>query len=153
MAIMQSENQILARVEQEMMSKVDAKMAQVVQRIVAAGMKVMFDSRTHELLVDAINKPGDLLENVGKGVADLMILLFQQSRGTMPQQAVGAASVILLCHALDYLGKTGKIQISNEIVAQATKAMMAYFLQRVGLTPQKMNALATGMNANSGKVA
>jgi hypothetical protein len=141
MAIMQSNGNVLSRVENGIMSKVDPKDVPVVNRIVVAGMKIMFSQATHSLMLEAINKPGDLVENVGMGVADLMILMYRQSRGTMPIGPAVTSSVVLLCHALDYLAKSGKIQISNDVVASATKAMMAYLLQKMGVSPEKMQAL------------
>lgn len=137
MAIMQS-NDVLAKVEQAVMAKVDAKTKTATMRIIAAGMKIMFSQQTHSLMTDAINKPGDLVENVGLGVADLMILMYKQSRGTMPIDAAVPASVVLLCHALDFLAKSGKIEASNDVVAAATKAMMAYLMQKMGISPETM---------------
>jgi hypothetical protein len=153
MAIMQNENAVLARVEQAIMAKVDPKAKSAVMRIVAAGMKVMFSQQTHELMLQTINKPGDMIENVADGVAELMILMYKQSRGTMPVDAAIPASVILLCHALDYMAKAGKIQISNDVVAQATKAMMAYLMQRMGITPDKMQAVGAKAQQMAGKGA
>lgn len=112
------------------------------QRIVLAGMKVMFDPQTHKLMLDALDGPGDMPDKLGKGIASLMGLLWQQSNRTMPPQLMIPAGLELLAHAVDFLNKSGQ-QVSNQDFGDATQVFIQTMLEMFHLDPEKVAMLGS----------
>ena len=132
-------NAILQQVEQAIQAKVQPKDQSAFQRIVTAGLKVMYDPQTHPIMVRQMSKPGDPAEVAGEGAASLLAILYKESKGTMPIGPGILAAQIWLCEGLDFMAQAGKIQVSDDVVAMATKSMMAHILQIFHVPPAKIN--------------
>lgn len=137
----QTTNKQLQAVEQAVQEKIPANMQAAFQRIVAAGMKVMYSPQTRQMLQNQMNQPGEPTEIAGEGVAKLIAMLFKESKATMPMQAAVPAAQVLLCEGLDFMEKSGKLKVDNDTIAAATQAMVAYLLQIFGITQDKLGAL------------
>lgn len=133
-----TKNPQLQQVEQAVEDKVPPDLQDALQRIVTGGLTVMYSPQTRQMLVSQLNKPGEPTEVAGEGIAKLMALLYKQSKGTMPMKAAVPAAQILLCEGLDFMAEAGKVQITSDTIAQATKAMMAYLLQVFGFSKDKV---------------
>ena len=112
------------------------------QRVVLAGMKVMFSKETHSTMIEELNKPGAMGKKLGEGIAGLMLLLFQQSRKTMPPQLLIPAGTYLLAQAADFAKKSGQ-PVTNADVAQGTTIMINTILPKFGVDPNKLAANVT----------
>lgn len=134
-------NPLLEKVSQALLAKVAPENRNTVQKIVLAGEKVMHSPQTHQMMTAQLSKPGDPAQNAGEGVAKLMGLLFKESKGTMQMKTAVPASQLLLFEGLDFMEQTGKIKVSNELIASASKALSGYFLQLFGVTPEKLAQL------------
>jgi len=146
-----TQNAILQQVEQNITQKVDPSMAQAFERIVTAGLKVMYDPRTHPLMVKQLSKPGDPATVAGEGAGALLGMLYKESKGTMPIKPAVLAAQIWLCEGLDFMAQAGQIQITDELVANATKSLLSHILQIFGVNPNKINQAAqVGQNAAAG---
>ncbi len=118
------------------------------QRIVVAGMKVMFDPQTHQLVQQALAGPDPLPQKLGKSVAGLMGLLWQESKQSLPPQLIIPAALVLLAHAIDFLRKSGQQGADANLYAQASEVMISILLQSRGIDPQKVAQI--GARAASG---
>lgn len=148
----QGHNELLQKVEQAVLEKVPQDKVNAFQRIVAAGEKIMYSDQTRQMLANQLNQQGDPAEIAGEGVAKLFALMFKESRNTMPMDAGILASQVLLCEALDFLEKTGRVQITNEVIGDATQAMIAYLLQMFGVSPDKLTQMMqAGADAHGGQ--
>jgi hypothetical protein len=116
---------------------------QQVQRIVIAGMKVMFSPQTRELLQQALQAPGDIATKLGQAIAGLMALLVKESQGSIPQQLLIPAGMILLTHAADFLRKAG-MQVSDQDVAQAMQVFIETVLHAHGVNPDAVANATSG---------
>lgn len=134
----QAQNQLLQAVEQAVLEKVPKEQMNAFRRIVTAGEKVMYSQETRQMLEEQMSQQGDPAEVAGEGIAKLVALLFKESRGTMPMDAGMFAAQALLCEGLDFLEKSGRIQVTNELIGAATKAMFAYLLQLFGVSKDKL---------------
>ena len=114
--------ELLEQVEKGLESKINPKQIESYQRVVTAGLKIMFDKGTHHLMKQFINEPGDLIENIAKGIAELANILVSQSKGTVPSDALEAASIALMLKALAYVEQTKGLKIDGKVIAQATMA-------------------------------
>lgn len=118
-------------------------LAPAYEKIVAAGMKVMFDPKTHGQMLQLMQEPGPLEQKLGTGIAGLMLLLYTQSNRTMPPQLIIPAGIELLLHAVDFLKKSGQ-DVPNEVVAEGIALMVQTLMQKFGLDPAKLQAKLQG---------
>jgi hypothetical protein len=135
-------NPLLQKAEQAAQSKIPAQFQNAFQRIVTAGLKVMYSPQTHEMMVQEMNKPQPIEASAAEGVAKLMGILWHEGKGTLPMQAMIPAAVVLLCEGLDFAEKAGKAKVTPQILAEATKQCMSDLMQILGITPQKIQAAA-----------
>ena len=113
-----------------LMEKVSPKDRGSLERIVAAGEKVMFSKDTHQYMVDMLDQEGDLADKLGHGAVQLIKLLMQQSNGTMPPVLVIPAASLLLLKACEFVEKTDG-GMTMEIFSAALKLMIAGIREEV----------------------
>lgn len=111
-------------------------------RIVIAGMKAAFDQSSHASLVAGLEKSANPMHDVAVGLVGLLIVLSQQSKGTMPDPPIVWAGMTLLTQGLDYLEKTHKLQVNEAVLDQATQLFLSTLLPKLRLTPEKMQQMA-----------
>lgn len=139
-AIPTPDDPILAKIEKALEAKLKPEDLKAYKRIVIAGMKIMFDPKTHQLVAATIDKE-DPINGAIQGVQSLMTTLFKQSRGSMPPVPAITASVTLLCNALGFMEKSGMItQLSNEQAAEAVKTLTDNLMAKAGLTSDKIES-------------
>ena len=100
--------------------KIDPADKESLDRVVVAGQKLMFSKETHQAMLDAIEGEGDMADKLGMGIVQLMMILFQQSKGNMPPQVIMPAASILLAKACEYIERTGG-EMSTAIFGEALK--------------------------------
>lgn len=145
----QTQDPLLQKTEQAIQAKVAPDSQQAFQRIVTAGLKVMYSPETHDLMVKQLGANGDPAEMAGAGAAKLLGILFKQSKGTMPMSGAIPAATVLLCEGLDFMEKSGKVKVTSDLISAAMKALSANLLQLFGATPQKLqNILSNGAQAD-----
>lgn len=133
-------NPLLQKTEQQTEAKVLPKFKGAFDRIISAGLKVMYSPETHDMMVSQLGEQNPPEINVGEGVAKLMGILWHEGKGTLPMQAFIPASLILLCEGMDFAEKAGKIQVTPDTLAAATKELMSSLMQILGITPEKIQA-------------
>jgi hypothetical protein len=131
-------SEILQKIEDGVQAKVPQPLQAAYQKIVIAGMKIMFSAQTHPFMVKQLTKPGDQVDHVAQYIAGLLGVMYKQSKNTMPLKAGIPAAVALMCEALDFLEKAGKLQVTKDVIAQCTKGVAAYVMQKFGVTPQRL---------------
>ena len=137
-------NPLLAKTEQAIQSKVSPQLAPMVQRIVTAGHKVMYDPKTHAMAMKALTMPGDKATVAGQAATKLVGLLYTEAHGGVKVQAAIPAGVILLCEGLDFMEKSGMLKVTQQVLADAMKSMLTSTLQMFGITPQKLAQMKYG---------
>lgn len=109
------------------------------ERLIAAGMTMMFAKETNENAVKLIQSmEGSTAERLGKGVATLIGTLVKESNGTFPPQVLIPAGVVLLAQAADFLRKSGLEQINNQVIGDAMDVMITTILEAGKLDVQKI---------------
>lgn len=121
------------------------------QRVVVAGMKIMFSPETRDEVLKQIDGPGPMPEKLAKGIAGLMILLFDQSNKTMPPQVIIPAGIELLVHAGEFLDKSGS-EVSDQEIGTAISLMIQMLLKTFGIDPAKMMAKLGQFDSAAGPV-
>jgi hypothetical protein len=133
---------LLKQIETELIRAIPTVYHAEVDRHVIKGMKVMFDERTSKLVRKVID---DLQQSpseaVAMGIAGLVSIIKNETKGPMRTETLIPAALILMCQALDFLAKGNKIELTEELVAETTQKLLAYLMQKLGITPEKVAAI------------
>lgn len=115
-------------------------------KIIKAGLKVMFDPSTRSETMAFMNDSGGDPEKLAAGVMSVVVSLYQQSNETLPPNLIIPAGVELMVHASDVAKEAG-MDISKEMLAEAMSSMVQQTLQKFGATPEQMQKLIGGMDS------
>lgn len=109
------------------------------ERVVAAGMQVMFSKDSNKAAVDSIQRgDGPLAQRLGMAIAGLLGMIVKESNNTVPPQVVIPAGVELLAQAADFLRKAGLEKVNNKVIGDAMDVMITAILQAGKLDVQKI---------------
>ena len=121
--------------------KMPPELQEAYDRVVIAGMKVMFSDESHKMMLQFMDEEGPADEKLGKGIAGLMLILFKESNETIPPQVIIPAAVQLLMRAADFAKKSGMDDITNEDVAGGIELMIAIILEKFGVDPSQFKQM------------
>lgn len=121
--------------------KMPPEFQEAYERVVIAGMKVMFSKESHKLMLAELQKEGPIGQKLGMGIAGLMLLLFKESNQTMPPQVIIPAGVELLMQAADFIRNTKMEKITNADIGEAMELMTSTILQKFGVDPEQMGEM------------
>lgn len=134
-------NPVLTKTEQAVTAKVPPKLKGAFSKTVTVGLKMMYSDQGQKIMKDQLSKSPDYARNVAEGAAKLIGEMFKQSKNTMPVKVAMSAAVMLMCEGLDFLEKAGKLKVTPELVATATKHLSEFVLQLFGVTQDKLHQL------------
>jgi len=103
-----------------------------IERVVIAGMKILFSDATHNQLFDSLRKDLPLADQLGASAVHIMLIMFQQSKGTMPGEAMIPAGTILLAKAVEYIAKTKMFPVNDAIYMEAVQIFIAGLKHEIG---------------------
>jgi hypothetical protein len=127
------------------------------QRIVAAGMSVMFGEKTQgfikETSAQLTQGPQDI-----KIIVEAALRLWQtiaQASQNQPDPTVGwMALMTLALHGLDYFDRVGRIVVTPEFIDKFFTALASDFLKQNGVGPEQMEeAIRNGRDQMAGQEA
>lgn len=127
--------------------KMPPELQNAYERVLVAGMKLMFDPQSHEIALQQLQGEGPAGPRLGKAIAGLLTLLFKESNQTMPPQVMIPAGTELLVRAADFLKQSGTEQITDADIGEALTVMIDTLLTGFGLDPEKV--LAAGYDASA----
>jgi hypothetical protein len=111
------------------------------ERLVLAGKKVMYDEKTHNVVLQQMQDiQGPIEQQLGQSIAGLMVILYNQSKGAMPPSLLIPAGTELTAEAADFLKKSGQ-QINDQQIAQAIVVMTQSLLKKFKIDPNKLNSV------------
>jgi hypothetical protein len=138
--------------QKKIAAKLPPQLQEAYQRVVLAGMKMMFSPQTHQQMMQHLEQgQGTPAQNLGQGMAGLIMIMYQKSNGTMPPQVMIPAATYLLSEAVDFLDKTKAMNLSAADVSNAMEIMIRTILQHCGIDADKLqsNIQAKGLKGNS----
>jgi len=121
--------------------KMPPELQEAYERVVIAGMKVMFSKQTHQYFIDQLQAEGQMAQKLGQGVAGLMMFLFKESNQTIPPEVIIPAGIRLLTKAADFINQSGKAKVSNQEIGDAMELMITTLLTQFGVAPEQMEEL------------
>lgn len=121
--------------------KVPPGLQEAYERVVIAGMKVMFSKESHQFMLKEIQGQGPVAQKLGMGVAGLVLLLFKESNETIPPEVIIPAGVELIMQAVDFVRQTEMGEITNKDIGDAMEIMIQTVLEKFGVNPAQMEQM------------
>ena len=121
--------------------KMPPELQEAYERVVIAGMKVMFSKESHKAMLKELQREGPMDQRLGKGIAGLMLLLFKESNGTMPPAVIIPAGMKLMMEAVDFMRETDLGQPTNAEIGGGMQIMISTILEKFGVAPDKMEQM------------
>lgn len=125
------QNKMIIQAEAAVDAKVPPADKAAYEKIVIAGMKVMFSKETHQQLIQGLKEAEDPMQTVADGVIGVLLLLFKQSQEKMPMTPMIFAGQSLLMEALDFMEGANMIEVTPDLLAQATQMYLEALLPKV----------------------
>lgn len=123
--------------------QVPPQLQKAFEKIVLAGMKVMFDPKTHEMALQELDREGPIEDRLANGITGLMAILWQESNQTMPPQLVVPAATALYMQAVDFVKKSGE-EVTPEQLSGGLIKTISQLLEKFGVEPAKIQQLFSG---------
>lgn len=117
---------MLAKIQQDIESKLPPNVKDAADRIIVAGLKILYSPQTHPIvqtLYDKIQKDGFQPTAIATGMVNFLGMIYKASRGKMSVAVAFPAGVVLLCYVLDDLEKTRGLKITQPLVKDIGKQM------------------------------
>lgn len=131
--------------------KMPPDLKEAYERVVLAGMKLLFSKETNKAAVQLLqSQDGDLAQRLGKSIAGLLAEMFRKSNQTMPPQVIIPAGVELLMQAADFIRKSGMEPINNKTIGDAMDVMVTTVLQMFKLDPGRLVQFADQQGQQTG---
>lgn len=132
---------ILVKLRAGVESKLDPSLKEGYQRIVVAGMKLLFSPQTQHLMVDALTQArqsGNVPAGVIQGVTRLMTQLVNESKGKLSVPAAFPAAITLMTYILEFATTALKVPIDNNMVAGMTHGVTMGLLKLFKIDQAKL---------------
>jgi hypothetical protein len=121
--------------------KMPPELQEAYERVVIAGMKVMFSKESHKFMLKELQREGPMDQRLGKGIAGLMLLLVKESNNTIPPEVIIPAGMKLMMEAVDFMRNTGLGQPTNAEIGGGMQIMISTILEKFGIAPDKMEQM------------
>lgn len=134
-------NPMLEQAEQGIQSKVPQNLQSGLEKVVHAGLTIMYSPNAAQSRNQQIAASKDPANEAAQGSARLISNLYQQSGKKLPVPLIVPAAMIFAFEYLDLVAKAGKAQITPELIDQTTQAVADAILPMMGITKDKLASL------------
>lgn len=139
-------NPLLAQTEQQIGANIKPQMRQAFAQAAHAAAVLFYSPAVQQRIMAKLGSTPDPIDNAALGAANLTGVLIKQSQGRMPTQIAVPVATVLLCEILDFLEKTGRVQVTPGALALATHRLGNYVLRMLGANQNQVHQLlAHGM--------
>ena len=103
------------------------------EKLVMAGMTLMYDEKTREYLINGLKGPGDPTDKVAAEVVGLMRLLDEKSKGKIPKELIAPVARDLLLELVHFASLGGFFKLKKEQITLAMKKTIAQLMKQYGV--------------------
>lgn len=131
---------ILAKIKRDVEAKLPPTLKDGYDRIIVAGLKIMFSPETHAMALRALQEAiqrRDISSGVALSTVTLIGMVYKASQGKMSIAAAFPAAIVLMCYVFEFLEGAQKITITPPLVAKTTSAVTQGVLKLFGITQQQ----------------
>lgn len=105
------------------------------------GLTIMFNSKTHKMMVDQIDKPGDIAKNMADGVVALFYLIWNQTNKTIAPQIIVPVVFTWTLKAFDFLQMSNDPRATKEVLGNATDIAITTIMEKFGVKQDQIEKL------------
>lgn len=127
-------------IRQGLRENVPPKMREAYDKVVSAGMKIMFDKKTHHLMQEQMQGEGPVDDRLAEGVAALMGMMLKNSKGAFPEHLIIPAGIELMLHAADFAAQAGGERIDGNTMGSAIQKFIFNLFSGAGVKPEMLMA-------------
>jgi hypothetical protein len=128
----------------ELVDDIDGKIPQnlkdIYQKTVLSGMRIMFDRRSHQMLLEELEKPEPMPEKIANGIIGLIYMLWTQSNQTLAPQIIVPVTVVLTLRAYEFLLKSGDPEASRQVLGEAMALATTGIMAKFGVSEEQLQA-------------
>ncbi len=135
---------ILKNCELKIESQMLPQYKQAYSKVVVIGMKLALADNGK--IITSVGESKNPLVDCARGAVNLVLIMYKESRRTMPPQVIPPAAMTLMLKALDFCDRSGVLKIGEPELETATKEFANYLLHRWNMTPKKMHILAENVH-------
>lgn len=121
--------------------KMPPELQEAYDRVVLAGMKIMFSKDSHKLMLKELQKPGPVGQKLGQGIAGLMLILVKESNNSIPPAVLIPAGIQLLMQAVDFMRQTDMEKVTNQDIGDGMELMIMTLMEKFGASPEKVQQM------------
>lgn len=109
------------RIEPSIREQLEDQQNKDLDRVLDAGMKILFGKETHNQLFDSVAEGGEtpIEDTLGMAATNIMLEMFKKSSNSIPGEVIIPAGTILLARSVDFINESGIAQVSDEAFGQA----------------------------------
>jgi hypothetical protein len=108
-------------------------------RLMAAGMKFLFDKSTNPMVNEYLEGEGDMATKLGEGTAGMVIMITKEARGALPGELIIPGGIALMIETIKYMKKSGMYEVSAEELAGAIEIFMSKTLGQFGVSEDQFS--------------
>lgn len=134
----------------QMAELMDGKMGDAYDRVVTAGMKMLYSPDNAKMMQEIItNEDVPIANKLGEGIANLLVMMDNTGNGTIPKEVLVPAGVALMFEAADYLFEIG-VEFTEDDLGQALELLVKGIFVGYGIDPAKMDKIVDDMGKKLG---
>lgn len=135
---------------EQMTSMMDGKLGDAYDRVLTAGMKMMYSADNSQLMQDIItNDEIPVANKLGEGIANLLVMMDNTGNGTIPKEIMVPVGVALMFEAADYLFEVG-VEVTENDLGAALELMIKGVFVGYGIDPAKIDQIVDDMGVKLG---
>lgn len=121
-----------------------------VHRIILAGRKIMYAPETKEIIENELSQNIPDWQKLGESIAGLMVIIDGQAQGKIPSAFIVPSAIQLTFDAADFLQESGRMDLNDEDVAQATIYVSILLLKKMRVPDEQIMQMAQQLAKQSG---
>lgn len=116
---------------------------QVYERVVMAASKVLHDPKRMQAIIQMVKAHGNPVAGLADATIFVMQMLFQISKGSIPQEVIVPAGQEVLQMIAEMCERAGILKVTPELLKQAAGVAAAKVLKQNGIDQAKAQQLAS----------
>lgn len=134
----------------QMTQMMDEKMGAAYDRVLTAGMKMLYSPENAEMMQDLIlSEEIPVANKLGEGIANLLVMMDNQGNGTIPKEIMVPVGIALMFEAADYLFEVG-IEVTEDDLGAGLELLIKGVLVGYGIDPAAMDEVIDNMGQKLG---
>lgn len=142
---------LLQMAEQKLQQSVKPQFQQALQMVVHAGLTILYSPGLQATLQHHLKNLSNPAQEGGTGAARMMGELQKQAKGKIPTPVLMPAAIILLCEYFDLLSKVGKVQVTPDLLAQASQIAAQTMLNASGIKQSDVQRMIAKQQSKAGQ--